>query len=387
MKIAIAIERFSVTGGGAESYAVELARTLVSVGWEVHMYGHSWDQDPKAAVFHRIPELPKWVPPSIRILHFALRHKAMVSREQFDVILGFGNTMAMNVYQSHGGVHYMSNIRKLRAVENPALRFLKTLSLFATPKYHARAWIESAPFRAQQHPVIIAISDMVGNDIAHCFGIEKDDIRLVYNGIDAKRFARGAHKERVELRERLGMDREVVFLFMAYDFRKKGVKHLIQAAGVLRRRVGPGRFRVLIVGGSPSPSLSKQVRRLDLGDVVTFHGPTKEPEAFYGACDVFTLPTFYDACSLVVFEAMAAGLPTITTVFNGASGIISHGVDGAVLQDPGNVAEIADAMETFLDEKLLEAASAAAIRTASKYTLEHNHEQMIKIFDEVAGRR
>jgi UDP-glucose:(heptosyl)LPS alpha-1,3-glucosyltransferase len=386
MKIAMAIERFSVSGGGAESYAVELARKLVSEDWEVHLYGHSWDNDPESAVFHRISELPKWFPSSIKILIFALRHKAMIKRKQFDVILGFGNTITMNVYQSHGGVHYLSNMRKLRAVRNPIQRLIKTLALFVTPKYHARAWIESAPFRSPHRPVIIAISDMVRDDMAVYFGVDKHDIQLVYNGIDANRFSNTDRNRRAESREKLGLGYKTAFLFMAYDFRKKGVKQLIQAAGELRQRVEADQFRVLIVGGSPSPSLTKAVRRLDLDDVVTFHGPTKEPQAFYSACDVFVLPTFYDACSLVVFEAMAAGLPAITTVFNGASGIITHGTDGAVLQDPGNISEMADAMESFLDEVFLKTASAAAIRTASKYTLEHNHEQMMEIFDDVGKR-
>ena len=58
MKIAMAMENFSRYGGGAESYAVGLAQTLVSEGWEVHLYGHSWDGQPAEAVFHSIPKLP-----------------------------------------------------------------------------------------------------------------------------------------------------------------------------------------------------------------------------------------------------------------------------------------------------------------------------------------
>ena len=121
----MAMENFSRYGGGAESYAVGLAQTLVSEGWEVHLYGHSWDGQPAEAVFHSIPKLPRWVPPSIRILSFAFRHRTMIAAEEFDVVLGFGNTLVMNVYQSHGGVHFISNIRKLQAIRNPLARWLK----------------------------------------------------------------------------------------------------------------------------------------------------------------------------------------------------------------------------------------------------------------------
>jgi UDP-glucose:(heptosyl)LPS alpha-1,3-glucosyltransferase len=386
-KIAMAIENFSRHAGGAEAYAVELARTLVSEGWQVHLYGHSWDGEPEAAVFHHIPRLPRLFPPSVRILDFALRHKRMIQSEFFDVILGFGNTLTMNVYQSHGGSHYHSNVRKLQAVRNPILRALKKLAIFATPKYHARAWIESAPFRAMEKPVVVAISEMARSDMADYFKVNKESIRLIYNGIDQTRFGRRSEGRGHDFREKLGFRDEVLFLFMAYDFRKKGVKYLIEAAARLRDRVGPGKFGVVVVGRPPYPSLRNLVKKPALSDVVVFPGSTREPETFYQACDVFVLPTFYDTCSLVVFEAMAAGLPAITTVFNGAAGIITHGSDGLVLSNPRDIHEMSSAMERFLHRAFLASASEAARHTAGKYTLQENHRQMIDIFEEVSGAR
>jgi UDP-glucose:(heptosyl)LPS alpha-1,3-glucosyltransferase len=367
MKIALAIENFSRHAGGAEAYAVGLAGTLVREGFDVHLYGHAWDREPAGAVFHPIRRLPGWVPPSIRLLDFALQHRKMTVTESFDVILGFGNTVAMNVYQSHGGVHYISNMRKLQAVSNPLLRLLKKLILFATPKYHVRAWIESAPFRMKPRPVIIAISEMVRQDMATHFGLDSAEIKLVYNGIDCARFAERESGRGERLRRELGFGKETLFLFMAYDFRKKGVRYLVEAAYKLRQKVGRGRFGVVIVGSPPSPQLRNKVKQLNLSDTVTFQGPTTKPEAFYQACDVFILPTFYDACSLVVFEAMAAG-------------IINEGSDGVVLKDPRDTDEMSDAMLSFLNSQALRDASAAANLTASRYTIERNHSQMIEIF-------
>jgi UDP-glucose:(heptosyl)LPS alpha-1,3-glucosyltransferase len=380
MKLALAIENFSRYAGGAEAYAVALADTLVQEGFDVHLYGHSWDREPSGAAFHRIRRLPKWIPPSVRLLDFALQHKRMTATQGFDVILGFGNTLAMNVYQSHGGVHHVSSIRKLQAVSNPLLRFLKKLALLSSPKYHTRAWIESTPFRMKQQPVIIAISEMVRQDMSDFFGIDSDEIRLVYNGIDYAKFTNRGSGSSDSLREQWGFDKEILFLFMAYDFRKKGVRYLVEAAGKLRQNIGAGVFGVVIVGGPPSLQIRRMVKQLKLSETVVFHGPTTEPEAFYHACDVFILPTFYDACSLVVFEAMAAGLPAITTVFNGAAGIITEGRDGLILKDPRNTDEMSTAMQRFLDRNILQDASAAARLTASNYTIERNHHQMIEIF-------
>ena len=161
MKIALALEKFGRFAGGAESYCggTGTEARLGRDGKCIFTVTPGMANRPQA-VFHPIPQLPKWVPPSLRILDFAFRHRRMVAQERFDVILGFGNTVYMNVYQSHGGVHYLSSVRKLQAVQNPVLRFFKRLALFAAPKYYARAWIESAPFRMQRPPVIIAIAEM-----------------------------------------------------------------------------------------------------------------------------------------------------------------------------------------------------------------------------------
>lgn len=382
MKIALAIENFSTHAGGAERYAVDLAGKLVAEGWQVHLFGYSWDGYPREAVFHPIRKPPKWVPPSLRVIDFALQHRKLVSQEHFDIVLGFGNTIVMNVYQSHGGVHHISSVKKLGAVRNPLHRLLKMLLLFGSPKYHARAWVESAPFRMPHRPLIIAISEMLREDMSRYFQVSKEEIALVYNGIDVERFRQiGLEEEAKELRHKLGFDKQVLFVFMAFDFRKKGVSFLLEAAASLRDQVPADSFGVVVVGGPPSPSLTKRVRSLDLSDIVVFPGKTHTPELFYQACDAFVLPTFYDACSLVVFEAMAAGLPAITSVYNGAAGIIEDGVDGRILQDPADVDELAAAMRWLLEPQALKMASEAARNKASQYTLERNHQQILAILN------
>ncbi len=386
-RIALAIENFSRFGGGAESYSVELSRTLVNKGWDVHLFGYSWDGDPAEASFHKLSSLPKWIPPSIRILHFAVQHKKLVSSEHFDIVLGFGNTILMNVYQSHGGVHEYSTARKLMAVRNPLLRFIKRMAVQITPKYYVRSWIESAPFRSPKSVEIIAISDMVKLDMAKYFGVQKDKVRLVYNGIDIGRFGNPVAHIRRELRANWGFKSDSpLFLFMAYDFRKKGVRFLIEAAGILKKKIGSGRkFGIVVAGGNPDSKLQKLVRRFELEEYTVFPGPTRDPEDFYQACDVFVLPTFYDACSLVVFEAMAAGVPVITTQYNGASGIITPGSDGFVLGDPADVEGLADAMESFLDPEFRAKASIRAHLVSQHYSVQENHRKMLNIFNRVAG--
>ncbi len=383
--IALTIENFSRQGGGAESYAIGLAEMLVAHGWDVHLFGYAWDGHPEKAIFHRIKPLPKWAPSFLRILHFAMRHRKMVRAHPFNVIVGFGATLQMNVYQSHGGVHHLSSERKIFALKSAIFRQAKRLGQALSPKYHARSWIEGAAFRLNPRPTIVAISDMVREDMASTFGISKDRIMLVYNGIDPLTFASAQGDP--HLRRQLGFAaNQRLFLFMGYDFRKKGVQQLVEASALLKKKHGKDTFGVVIVGGKLSGGLAALMKREGLEDVVKFPGPTKNPQEYYAACDVFVLPTFYDACSLVIFEAMTAGLPCITTKWNGAAGIIEHGVDGITLDDPQDVGTLAQAMSRFLDASYLQTLSVAARVKARQYTVGANHEHMLAILTEVAEK-
>jgi UDP-glucose:(heptosyl)LPS alpha-1,3-glucosyltransferase len=382
-KIALAIENFSKHKGGAESYAVSLASTLTESGWETHLFGKDWDGEPCAAIFHRI-KIPKLLPSWAKMILFALKHKKMVKSQAFDVILGFGNTIYMNVYQSHGGVHRFSTARKLYTEKNILLRSIKRLLTFFSLKDTVRNWIESAPFRLDPRPKIIAISMMIKKDFSTFYHISEREIKVIYNGIDTTKYNRGL-KERLRgpIRQQLRItDNDIAFLFISYDLKKKGIVPLIEATAKLKK-LNFINFKVLVVGERPYPLLLKQVRRLSVEDTVIFIGSTKTPEDYYANCDALVLPTFYDACSLVVMEAMACGLPVITTIYNGAAGIITNEKDGYIISHPPHSTELAEAMKAIMVPERLKSMSIEASMTGEKYSVKKNHREMIRVFDEL----
>jgi len=386
-KIAFAIEKFSRYAGGAESYAVALATTLIAQGWEVHLFGEEWDGEPKAAVFHRI-SIPRYLPVWLRIALFALKHRRAVRGQGFDVIVGFGNTVYMNVYQSHGGVHWVSTERKVYSERSAVKRALKRLTILLSPKQWMRAWIESAPFRLDPRPRIVAISQMIRSDMEAFFHFDGAEIHVVYNGVDTSRYTPNMRETlRGPLRKDLGIrDDEVVFLFVSYDLKKKGIEPLVEAASQLKGR-GHDRFRIFIVGGEPSGGLARRIKKLHLEDTFLFTGPVRSADPYYANSDVFVLPTYYDACSLVVIEAMACGLPPITTTANGAAGIITDGQDGFVIVHPPASSDLAEAMSLFFDEERRRQMSDAASHVGHHYSLQKNHQEMIGIFDDIVASK
>ncbi len=383
-KIALAWERFDRHGGGTESYAVALATSLVESGWEVHLFGLSWQGEPESAIFHEI-KIPRCLPRAVKLLCFVQEHKKQVQSLEFDVVLGFGNSISMNVYQSHGGVHNLSTARTVYSEPRPAFRFVKRAINAVSTRKRVRNWIESAPFRYKQRPRIIAIAEMLKKDMISSFDVDEKEIDVIYNGVDLKLF-NPVELERLRgpLRRELGMNEgDVLFLFVSYQLKKKGIFPLVEAASELKKTGDTG-FKVVVVGGRASRSILKRVADLGLEDIMIFSGKSRSVKDFYANADVFVLPTYYDACSLVVIEAMASGLPVITTKYNGASGLISDGENGYVISHPPEPGELREKMQALLSHSRRISMAGRASTAVASYSVTANHKALIKVFDEVA---
>jgi len=383
-KIALAVEKFSRSAGGAELYSVSIASALVNDGWEVHLFGRSWDGEPSEANFQEIA-VPNYLPSWMKMLVFALKHRSLIRNQSFDVILGFGNTLLMNVYQSHGGVHWYSTMRKTYSERNPFRRWIKKVIIKLSLKQWVRHWIESAPFRQKKRPVIIAISHMVKEDMVSYYSLAEEDIRIVYNGVDPEKYNTQIRQTlRGTIREELGVNEEgVVFLFVSYDLKKKGIIPLVDAVARLKQS-NNANFKLLVVGEHPSQLLRRYIKKRNVQGMIVFKGPTRSIEQVYADSDVIVLPTYYDACSLVVIEAMACGLPPITTIYNGVAGIISDGHNGYVINHPPHPKELSEKMRVLLSREQRIRMSEEAIRTSKSLTMEENHRQMIEVFNQVA---
>ncbi|NTW88575.1 MAG: glycosyltransferase family 4 protein [Desulfobulbaceae bacterium] len=226
---------------------------------------------------------------------------------------------------------------------------------------------------------------MVVDDFVSFYKVNPADISLIYNGIDLNKFKPAIRNDlRGDLRKELHIgDDQVLFLFLSYTLRKKGIYPLIEAAAILDKR-RRGRFKIVVVGKEPKRSIREKVYEHGLAETVLFHGPTKNPLLYFANSDVFVLPTYYDTCSLVTIEAMACGVPVITSECNGAAGIIDSGVDGHVIRHPPDPASLAQVMEVYFSgAKLLEMSDRAAEK-AQAYSLAANHEAVIKVCEEAA---
>ncbi len=116
-----------------------------------------------------------------------------------------------------------------------------------------------------------------------------------------------------------------------------------------------------------------------------FLGHVDEIEKYYAASDICVHPTFYDTYSLVVIEALASGLPVITTAFAGASGIINDGKDGFVINNPSDYHALTEKIKLFFNYEFRIKASIVARKKAEKFPSEKNCDEILKIYNKIVG--
>jgi len=159
---------------------------------------------------------------------------------------------------------------------------------------------------------------------------------------------------------------------------------LLRAVGLLPQ-ASP--FRLMVVGHPRFQAYARLADRLGIAHRVLFLGPRRDVHSCYYASDFLVHPTFYDPCSLVVLEALACGLPVITTRLNGASELLHPPREGFVLDDPHNAQQLAGYMCELLDPCRRNACAEEARRTAAKWTFEHHYQRLMDALAEAAANK
>lgn len=212
------------------------------------------------------------------------------------------------------------------------------------------------------------------------------DVSVIYNGLDLESFS---PQRRSSLRpaSRLAhsiRDDEFVLLLIGNDWRNKGLNCLLSAMA----QVADPHLRALIVGSDSPGPFRPLIRQLRLEGRVQFCPPRPDVETYYAAADAYVGPSLNDAFAQPPAEAMACGLPVITSRQNGGSEIITHGCDGLILEDPTDSKTLADMIRTLkTDVDLRNRLGVAAAETARQYTWERNAAQMHDFFEKAVRQR
>jgi UDP-glucose:(heptosyl)LPS alpha-1,3-glucosyltransferase len=248
-------------------------------------------------------------------------------RERCDLLYSLERVWDCDAYRAGDGVH-RAWLERRRAFEPRWKGWVRAIQ----SKHRQILKLERAVFAGGER-LIIANSRMVAAEISRYFHTPPERVRVIYNGLPP--VGEGTAARREKTRARLGLkEGECAVLFAGSGWERKGLRFAIE--GVNRT----ARATLLVAGTGKHGGLPASDRTQFLGEL----GEMRE---LMEAADVFLLPTIYDPFSNACLEAMAAGLPVITTEANGFAEIMRPGRDGEVLRNPGDVEGIAKGIEKW----------------------------------------
>ena len=165
------------------------------------------------------------------------------------------------------------------------------------------------------------------DDLGRLYGVDPGLTTVVPNPIDPERFnVERRKRDRVGARRDLGIgDGEVAMMFIANELHRKGLGQTLEAMA----RNGDRRMTLHVVGKAGLGPYQSTIHRLGLDDLVRYHGPTRDVGWHLAAADLMVLPTQYEPFGLVIVEALASGVPVITSRLAGASEAVRDGTDRA----------------------------------------------------------
>jgi UDP-glucose:(heptosyl)LPS alpha-1,3-glucosyltransferase len=367
LKIAFVVHDYNRHMGHSR-YVAELATRFKS-DHEVHVFANTFEEpDPAGITYHHVPA---WRAKELTsVLSFVLPATALV-RGGFDIVhaqglCGLRHNVATAHFCQTGWYTALARARGSLTWRHLLSRALITpLERLALAKPSTRR--------------VIAISELVRRDLAEFFG-RADGVRVIYHGVDLERFhPRNRRAWRDRLRSEWGATPDQRLALFVGNL-QKGAAAAIRAVA----RV-PG-VRLVLVTGSNTDADRAVARAEGVADRVVFHPFSKHVERSYAAADVFIFPTVYEPYGMVISEAMASGLPVITSRSAGVAELIDHGESGWLIADPWDPDQIAEGLRSLAaDHGLRQRMGSAARSRIEPYTWDRAAEQTLAVYREAVA--
>lgn len=374
-KIAILIENFDKKGG-SERRTYELVKQLKQRGHNITVFANSWSNtstfEGEGINFVKVP-MTRWPFRFMAPLTYAFFVNRAIKKEDFDIIHSQTRTYYQDVATLGGGCH------RAWIDEGSSFKLLD-------PFHRAVLSIEKRQFQNGNYKRIIVNSKLSKNGILKFYPVPEERIKVIHNGVDAERFnPLNKEKYRTEIRKKHNLsDDDFVILYVGSGFKRKGVSYLIEAVARLGNDyINKNRIRLLIVGKDNLMPYKRLAAQFGIDKNIIFVDYAGETEKYYAASDIFALPTFFDPFANVTLEAMASGLPVITTKKNGASEIIEDGKDGFVINAPFEIDALTEKIRALLSPELRKEAGDKARKKAMNLTWDRMTEETLKVYDEI----
>jgi UDP-glucose:(heptosyl)LPS alpha-1,3-glucosyltransferase len=356
------VRRGYSSSGGAESYLKRLARGVAEAGHEVQLIATAeWPHDQWP--FGSITRVN-----ATSVTGFANELEEIRQKLERSILFSLERVWSCDIYRAGDGVHRAWLARRTK-FELPLKQFARGFNR----KHRELLQLEKSLFENRKASRVIVASQLIKNEIVDLYGYPEDKIDLIRNGVPTDKY--GFHPElREKSRDDLKIKPEqVALLFAGSGWERKGLLFAIQAMALCKNK----NLRLLVAGrGNEKLYKTKRVR-FWRDEPLQFLGEVTDMLSLYAAADIFILPTIYDPFSNACLEALACGLPVITTSSNGFAEIVTDGVHGSIIDEPGNLIQLRDAIRLWSDSSRRAMARTANIERASHFDISNNVNQTL----------
>ena len=345
LRIDVLNRTFSTLGGGAERYSIALVEHLAA-RHEIHVFAQEIDHIWPGVRYHKVssPFLkPRWV----NQLWFAACTWRL-TRSGFDIVHSHENTWHGNIQT----VHVLPVKYNLLKRPTGWRLFANWIRVAVSLRLLVYLGLEHFRFSVRANKRIVVTSDSLQIIVETTFPACKGKISVITPGITMPN-SPTTPSRKVAARVLLGLPTDgYCILFVANDYRKKGLDALLEALALC-----PPDFKLAVVGNNSHQNVYvEQVKHLNLSAQVFFVGKLKDIAPAYEAADCLAHPTLEDTFAMVVLEAMSYGLPVLVSSdkYCGISGLLHHGINAWIVDDPTDSAKLHEAIEKLIDRSTVD---------------------------------
>jgi UDP-glucose:(heptosyl)LPS alpha-1,3-glucosyltransferase len=331
--------------GGLEKYTWQIAADFCALGCPVTLLTSGVRSPPFSHPLLRIVSLSVRHPLSfLNVRHFAQASEDYLTHHPTPIVFSLDRNRFQTHLRAGNGVH--AAYLKRRSAEEG---LLKRLSFACNPLHQTILSLEKQAFEHPQLKILFTNSNMVKQEVLHCYKTDPQKIKVIHNGVEwhAMQPAFDSwENNRHTLLHQWGLDATVFqFLFIGHNFRRKGLEKLLRALHEIRNEP----FQLNVIGhDKDTPYFKELVHRLNLAQKVFFWGPQKDTLPFYQMADCLVIPSLYDPFANVTVEALAMGVFVLSSRNNGGHEVLTS-QNGAVIESLDDLSAFSSVLKQVLN--------------------------------------
>ena len=338
MRLAIVRQNYH-PDGAVERVTERALEALLERNVAISLYTRSWPQT-RLQLIEPVVCDPFYAGSLWRDWGFARAACGLIRQSKPSLVESHERLLCCDVYRAGDGVHAVWLEERLKRASAS-----ERLAVTCSPRNRYLLRIEQRLYASPWLRAVICKSKMVREEIRSRFAVPESKLPVIYNPVDCDLHHPGLRANRATILEQHGIDAgATVFLTVAGDFARCGVDTAIDAIAQL---AAPS--HLVVVGDDRDiERYGKRVQELGAAGRVTLAGPQADARPYYGAADVFVLPAVYDPSPDTSLEAMACGLPVVTSTKSGAAELVRE-YDGGLICPSGDPAALAAHLRAMQD--------------------------------------